>query len=37
MRHIIRDDNDIKDINIIDTTFVISKYADDTTIILDGG
>ena len=32
---LIGNDNDIKGIKVVDTTFVISQYADDTTIILD--
>ena len=33
---LIRNDKDIKGIQILNTTFVISQYADDTTMILDG-
>ena len=33
---LIRNDKDIKGIQILKTTFVISQYADDTTMILDG-
>ena len=33
---LITNNKDIKGIKIIDTTFVISQYADDTTMILDG-
>ena len=33
---LIRNNKDIKGIKVIDTTFVISQYADDTTMILDG-
>ena len=33
---LIRNNNDIKGIKVINTTFVISQYADDTTLILDG-
>ena len=36
MAVLIRNNKDIKGIKIIDTTFVISQYADDTTMILDG-
>ena len=33
---LIRNNKDIKGIKVIDTTFVISQYADDKTMILDG-
>ena len=33
---LIRNDKDIKGIQILNTTFVTSQYADDTTMILDG-
>ena len=33
---LIRNDKDIKGIQILNTIFVISQYADDTTMILDG-
>ena len=33
---LIRNNKDIKGIKVINTTFVISQYADDTTLILDG-
>ena len=36
MAALIRNDNDIKSIKVINTTFVIFQYADDTTIIVDG-
>ena len=36
MSALIRNDNDIKGIQILNTAFVISQYADDTTMILGG-
>ena len=33
---LIRNNNDINGITIVDTEFVSSQYADDTTLILDG-